>query len=128
MPAKSWRGALLQGKCPRCREGNIFKHRASHVLKFSEMHTHCQVCGISFEPEPGFYYGAMFISYAFTVAIMVGISLVVYITVAPASDWVYILSSVIGTILCVPWMFRYSRISFLFWFGGIKYDPNWHRI
>lgn len=29
------------------------------------MHRHCSVCGQRMEPEVGFYYGAMFISYAF---------------------------------------------------------------
>lgn len=29
------------------------------------MHKQCSACGQRFEPEPGFYYGAMFISYIF---------------------------------------------------------------
>ena len=29
------------------------------------MHKQCNHCGQRFEPEPGFYYGAMFISYIF---------------------------------------------------------------
>lgn len=35
-------------------------------LKFKDplsMHDACSSCGQKFEPEPGFYYGAMFISY-----------------------------------------------------------------
>ena len=29
------------------------------------MNKKCAVCGLKFEPEPGFFYGAMFISYIF---------------------------------------------------------------
>lgn len=29
------------------------------------MNKQCHVCGLNFEPEPGYYYGAMFISYIF---------------------------------------------------------------
>ena len=30
------------------------------------MHNNCENCNQSFEPEPGYYYGAMFISYIWT--------------------------------------------------------------
>jgi uncharacterized protein (DUF983 family) len=35
------------------------------VIHPLRMHKACAVCGQRFEPEPGFYYGAMFISYIF---------------------------------------------------------------
>ena len=28
-----------------------------------DMHKKCEVCGLDFEPEPGFYFGALIISY-----------------------------------------------------------------
>lgn len=88
------------------------------------MHTHCPVCGVSFEPEPGFYYGAMFVSYAFTVAIFTVIALVIYLFFDSASDSTYIIAIIAGTVVTVPWSFRYSRICFLYWFGGIKHDQS----
>ena len=33
------------------------------------MYKSCSCCGQSFEPEPGYYYGAMYVSFAFNVAI-----------------------------------------------------------
>ena len=38
------------------------------LAHFTEMPTHCEVCAVPLEPEPGFYWGAMFITYAFNVA------------------------------------------------------------
>jgi uncharacterized protein (DUF983 family) len=60
--------------CPRCRQGELFVK----PMKLSRpllMHKRCPVCGQNFEPEVGFYYGAMFISYvfiAFTSLLIVG--------------------------------------------------------
>jgi len=110
--------AVLQGKCPRCGEGNIFIHPVSRVTKFSEMNSQCSSCGVRFEPEPGFYYGALFVSYAFNVVIMVIVWVALYFTINPP-DWVYGVALVLFSLLSIPFSFRYSRIFFLYWFGGI---------
>ncbi|MEL6924222.1 MAG: DUF983 domain-containing protein, partial [Bacteroidota bacterium] len=52
-------------KCPRCRQGDLFSHGA-FGSKFTEMPERCPNCGQNYMPEPGFYYGAMFISYIWT--------------------------------------------------------------
>jgi uncharacterized protein (DUF983 family) len=111
--------AVWQGKCPRCGEGDMFVYPLSRITKFSEMHSHCTKCGAPFEPEPGFYYGSLFVSYAFNVAIMVIIWVVLYFTINPP-DWVYGVALVIFSILSIPFSFRYSRILFLYWFGGLS--------
>jgi uncharacterized protein (DUF983 family) len=109
---------VWQGKCPRCREGDIFVHPISKISKFSEMNSHCSKCGVSFEPEPGFYYGSLFVSYAFTVAIMVIVWTPLFFFINPP-DWVYGATLVGFSILSIPFSFRYSRILFLYWFGGL---------
>lgn len=50
--------------CPRCEQDKLFvtPMKLSNPLA---MHKQCSACGQRFEPEPGFYYGAMFISYIF---------------------------------------------------------------
>lgn len=56
-------------KCPRCREGNMFPEGTLYSTNFADMHSSCPCCGQVFEPEPGYYYGAMYVSFAFNVAI-----------------------------------------------------------
>ena len=52
-------------KCPRCREGNLFVK--PFVLNNPlDMPKSCEVCHQRTEPEPGFYFGAMFLSYVFS--------------------------------------------------------------
>lgn len=87
------------------------------------MYDRCDHCGASFEPEPGFYFGAMFVSYAISVVLFAVIGVSLYLLWNP-SDWVYLLSIVGGAILFTPFSFRYSRILFLYAFGGIRYDPT----
>jgi len=110
--------AVWQGKCPHCRQGSIFKYPLSRVTRFGEMNEECPNCGTSFMPEPGFYFGALYVSYAFTIALFVGLWLVLYVLFNPP-DWVYITSIIIAAFLFIPVSFRYSRILFLYWFGGV---------
>ena len=83
----------------------------------------CPHCGVRLEPEPGFYQGAMYVGYGITIACIVAISIILYVFGDP-SEWVYI-GSIIGfMLLIVPLNYRYSRIIYLYLFGGIKYKPE----
>lgn len=79
----------------------------------------CDKCEASFEPEPGFYFGALYVSYAFTLTIFAGVSAILYYTVNPP-EWVYITAVIVSAVLFIPVSFRYSRILFLYWFGGLQ--------
>lgn len=109
---------LWQGKCPRCGQGDVFKYPLLNI-HFAAMHNECPNCKATFQPEPGFYFGAMFVSYAILVALMVGCSLVLWLFFE-ASTNVYIVTFIGVTILSMPFSFRYSRLLWLYWFGGHK--------
>lgn len=123
MPKRSYISALLHGKCPRCREGNIFKYQAIKISKFNVMNETCPCCGVGLEPEPGFYQGAMYVGYAFTVAVIVIVGLLLYYLGDP-SEWVYIGIVIAVMLLLAPLNYRYSRIFYLTFFGGLKYNPT----
>ncbi len=53
-------------KCPKCQEGDLFETGSFAFRKPFEMPEHCPNCGQPYFLEPGFYYGAMFISYILT--------------------------------------------------------------
>jgi hypothetical protein len=121
MSEKSYRTALFSGKCPACREGDIFKYPITKLAYFSDMHGHCPVCGASFEPEPGFYFGAMFITYAFNVVLLTVFGLTIY-RFTDLPEITYIVLIALLAILCTPFSFRASRILWLYWFGGHRYQ------
>ena len=80
------------------------------------MEEHCSHCGVTFIPEPGFYFGAMYVSFAFTVALMTTVWLFLKVLFDPAES-VYIISLIGSAILLSPLSFRYSRMIWLYWFG-----------
>ena len=117
--------ALLQLRCPHCHEGPLFTHSALNVTKFSDMPDHCPVCGQAYEPEPGFYYGAMYISFGFAVAIFAVTGVVLFYLAGDPPLWVYVTTVTAAALLTMPVVFRYSRALMLYLFGGVHYDPRW---
>ena len=61
--ANSLFSSILLLKCPRCRKGDQFETSSFSFQKPFDMYDRCPVCNQNYLPEPGFYYGAMFISY-----------------------------------------------------------------
>lgn len=64
--------SIVKQQCPSCRSERMFNAPA-YSMKFGSMHEKCPNCSQSLEPEPGFYTGAMYVSYAFQVAIVVSV-------------------------------------------------------
>jgi uncharacterized protein (DUF983 family) len=122
--------AATNCKCPRCHQGNIFQTSAFNLAKFSKTNERCPVCHLKFEKEPGFFVGAMYFSYAVSVAIFiaVGIGLVILSNTFQfeAATSTYIISIITISLLLMPLNFRYSRIMMLYFFGGeeAKYNPS----
>jgi uncharacterized protein (DUF983 family) len=87
--------------------------------KFSVMNKNCPVCGLDFMPEPAYYFGAMYFSYANQVAVIVGVYLLLKFTIDPGL-WTYMLGVIIGTLLILPWNFRMSRLAWINLFHSYK--------
>lgn len=73
MPKKTRLGAVIGNRCPVCFEGKLFKSKAYDLGQMSKMITRCEICQEDFEREPGFYFGAAYISYALTVAMWIAL-------------------------------------------------------
>ncbi len=86
------------------------------------MNKNCPHCGADLEPEPGFYFGAMFVSYALSVGIFIMVGVILYLFFRP-SDTVYLICIIVAAVLFTPFSFRYSRVLFLYWFGGYHFEP-----
>lgn len=57
---------IFQEKCPHCHTGYVFK-RNTGFFKLPEMNNACSTCNYKFEREPGYFLGAMYISYGIAV-------------------------------------------------------------
>ncbi len=120
--------SVLGCRCPRCREGRLFKHPLSISLKKNlEMHPTCQVCGQATEIEVGFYYGTSYVSYALSVALSVA-SLVAWwlfigLSINDNRFIYWLLFNAVFLVCLQPWIMRLSRSFWISWF--VRYDPEW---
>ncbi len=58
--------SVFNEKCPKCRKGDMFKKNVP-IFNFPVMHDTCEKCNYHFDREPGYFIGAMYISYALAV-------------------------------------------------------------
>lgn len=126
MQKKSILYAILNYKCPRCRVGKIFIYPLlQKPLKFTKTHKTCPHCELLFEVEPGFFFGAMYVSYVLTMAIMLVTAFILYYFFDDPEIWVYVTTVIVAVVVLLPVIFRLSRTLYLYAFGGIKYNPSY---
>ncbi|REG88406.1 DUF983 domain-containing protein [Algoriphagus antarcticus] len=80
------------------------------------MNKECSHCGQYFEPEPGFYLGAMFVSYGFNTAVFIAIWVAVSLLKPDYS--LTLLLTLIGVAILVltPFIYRISRSMWIAFF------------
>jgi uncharacterized protein (DUF983 family) len=109
-------------KCPRCHEGDLFKTGTFSFKNSFDMHDKCPACELNYMPEPGFYYGAMFISYIFMGWFCIGFVALLHWVF----DWSITASFITLILVCLVffvWIFRTARAI---WINiNVKYDPNY---
>lgn len=115
--------SILTFRCPKCRQGNLFQ-TGSLFLPGSlfKMDSHCSHCHQSFEPEPGFYFGAMFVSYAINTGLFIA-AWVALTILYPDYTLAMLLGLLTGVvILGLPLTYRLSRSIWLAIF--VRFDPK----
>jgi uncharacterized protein (DUF983 family) len=96
--------AVLALRCPRCLEGRVWRG-------FLDMDERCAVCGLVYEREPGYFTGAMVVSYVMAVptfGLIVIALLLAGVETAPA----LLIGGALYLVLA-PFILRYSRIIWL---------------
>lgn len=123
--APSQFAAALQAKCPRCRRGDMFS-TSMYGVKLQKMNTLCPHCNLQFEREPGYFYVAMFVSYALNVMQMVTIGMLTWLVTGNTENpWLYIAVIFVGIILLSPFNYRFSRVILLYWLTpGLHYSEE----
>lgn len=114
--------SVLRFKCPRCQEGDVFVSSNPYNLsKMFKMYEHCPHCGLKYEIEPNFFYGSMYVSYGYSVAVFVATYIIMSLIYDPGIvDVVIALAAVL--LIGTPLIFRLARITWLNMF--IKYNPD----
>lgn len=108
--------AIVKGKCPKCRRGDIF---TGTIYGFNVQRTNikCSHCNQRFEIEPGYFYAAMYVSYALSMAEMITMGFMTYFASGGRLDfdslWLYVGVILLGSLILSPLNYRYSRIILL---------------
>jgi len=114
--------AAINAKCPKCRRGDMFAN-SMYGFSVQKMNETCPHCGFKFEIEPGYFYVAMFVSYAFNVAQMVTLAVALYVLTGSNNPWLYVTVLLGSAVVLSPFNFRYSRVVLLYWLTpGVHYD------
>jgi len=113
--------SIFAFKCPKCHEADMFPEPTFSFKQPFKMKDQCEVCGQDFEPEPGFYYGAMFISYIFMGWFCIGFVALFHWVFGWTTEASFLLLIVVIAIFFV-YIFRLARSI---WINiNVKYDPT----
>ncbi|WP_109098115.1 DUF983 domain-containing protein [Aquimarina sp. AU58] len=106
---------ILKGKCSKCEEGDVFiKKGGVFALQLPKMNEKCPHCNHKFLIEPGYFYGAMYVSYGLTVAEGIIIYLLSSFFITRPVHFFIILS--VSAVLLSTTNYKYARIFWIYLF------------
>lgn len=117
----SWAWSMFNMKCPRCRQGDLFETPTFSFQKPFDMPKRCSCCGQHYMPAPGFYYGAMFLSYIFWGWTILIIALFFVFALGWSVGGGMAVVIAVSAIFFV-WVFRISRSLWIHFM--VKYDEE----
>ncbi len=97
---------ILHHVCPRCRQGLIFRG-------WLAMHEACPVCGLKFNREPGYYLGAMYVSYGLSIPPVL-LMVILFWRLAGWSFGASITAAFVAYLPFVPFVVRLSRVIWIY--------------
>ena len=97
--------AILHGRCPRCRQGKIYRTLFS-------MHGHCTVCRLKFQREQGYFLGALYVYYGLSLPIF--LSLVFWVSTWKLwSEYFIVFPALLMYVPFIPFTYRTARIIWI---------------
>ena len=117
----TWLATVVQLKCNRCRVGELFPNATFAFKEPFEMYRECPRCGLDYWPEPGFYYGAMFLSYILFCFPFLGLVIFLHWVVGWSLGTSMLVLCILAALTFV-YVFRVARSAWLAM--NAKYDPE----
>jgi uncharacterized protein (DUF983 family) len=107
---------ILTKRCSRCRQGRVFRATWN-------MYEDCPVCGQDFDRgEPGYFTGAMYVSYALVIPVIALLTLIEHLIVP---TWSLFRLVVLASLICLPStpvIWQYSRVIWIYF--DRYFDPE----
>jgi hypothetical protein len=113
--------SIIYLKCPRCHEGNLFNEPRAWKLKtVLDMPKTCSHCGLQFERETWFFYGAMYVSYGLNVALGAALFLLYYLFFFEYAVHWFLIIMCLTILASFPFITRLSRSIWINFFESYK--------
>ena len=117
--------SILTGTCPRCQNESMYLDKNPLLFsKLIKMHEKCSHCGLRYEIEPSFFYGAMYVSYGLNVALSIATFIVSYL-ILDSSIKTSFIAIVVANILLFPFVLRWSRNIYINMF--VSFDKKFRK-
>ena len=114
--------SILTGTCPKCQNESMYLYKNSfHFNKILKMHENCNYCGLKYQIEPSFFYGAMYVSYGLNVAIGIAVFIISFVLFGFGLKVAFI-AIIASLIVLFPFVLRLSRNIYINIF--VSYDPK----
>tara|TARA_R110000868_G_scaffold112_5_gene1147 strand:+ start:17784 stop:18233 length:450 start_codon:yes stop_codon:yes gene_type:complete len=114
--------SILTGTCPKCQKESMYlDQNVLHLGNILKMNEKCSHCGLKYQIEPSFFYGAMYVSYGLNVATGIAAFIVSYLLIGSSLKVAFI-AIIASIILLFPFILRWSRNIYINMF--VSYDPN----
>jgi hypothetical protein len=110
--------------CPQCHEGQFLVSSVYDLKNIGDVRVECDVCHLKYEREPGFFYGAMYISYGLGVALFVTIWASCTLWFPSFGAWTQIGLVSFFSIALSPYLFAMSKIIYANIFIHYKVDAK----
>ncbi len=107
---------MFQNRCPNCGKGLVYDGKNLATFGSLKMHDQCPYCHSDFRKDPGFYWGAMYVSYAMAFAEAFIVYLACRFSGKEAFDIFNLVAIVVAILICSPFNFRFSRLAWLYIF------------
>ena len=103
---------IYQEKCPNCGGGHVFEKRTG-IFKIPKMHEKCVECDYRFDREPGYFIGAMYLSYGLAIFQgMIAYLLCSFLFPNMTIEWV-LLIVILPVLILSKKNFKWSRILYI---------------
>lgn len=112
--------SIVNRKCPHCHEGEFFTHHPYNLKRMGDIHQDCPVCKETYNPETGFYFGALYVSYSIGAAVVISI----LVAISVLSIEIDLLPKIVGIsifwLLISPLIHSMSKIIWANFFMNYK--------
>ncbi len=105
----------METRCPKCRLGGIFRDSIFKIyrLRLPRMNERCPACNFKFMREPGYFLGAMYISYGLGLLIIILIGTALWLAtrwrITTVTIW-----AVVAFLPLAPGITMFARVLWLY--------------